>query len=87
MKLHTLFRGRSKSRLKPIMTDDLRKVQNYQDALKSSDKGSGKTWHYDIQAAAEDAVVWRKNSNSGQWTNYNSWHPPLVRNGSRGNRG
>lgn len=83
MKLYTLYRGRSKSKLKPIMTDKIEKVDNYHKALVKSDPGSGKTWHYDIQMAAPDAEVWRKHNNYGQWTNYNSSNPPKVKNGSR----
>lgn len=83
MKLFKLFRGRSKSNLKPIMIDDLKKVENYKEALVKSDPGSGKTWHYDIQPAMKDEVVWRKHNNYGQWTNYNCSNPPLVKNGSR----
>jgi hypothetical protein len=84
MQLYVLLRGRSKKRLKPIMIDSQDKCENYQKALQSSDKGSGKTWHYDMQVAPEGSTVWRKHNNYGQWTNYNSSNPPLVKNGSRG---
>jgi len=83
MKLYILYRGRSKSNLKPIMIDRIEKVDNYYKTLIKSDPGSGKTWHYDIQMAPSDAEVWRKNNNSNQWTNYNSSNPPKVKNGSR----
>jgi hypothetical protein len=79
MKLYTLLRGRSKNRLKPIMIDDLKKVQKYQRALQGSDKGSGKSWHYDIQPAEDGAIVWRKHNNYGKWTNYNVPVPAIVR--------
>ena len=81
MKLYTLLRGRAKSRLKPIMIDSRSKIENYRKALVASDPGSGKTWHYDIQDAPNDAAPWRKHNNYGQWTNYNNPRTPLVRNG------
>lgn len=85
MKLFTLFRGRAKNRLKPIMIDEEKKVLAYQKALQSSDKGGKcKTWWYDIKPCTDkDAKPWRKHNNYGQWTNYNSYNPPLVKNGSR----
>ena len=79
MQLYTLYRGRSKKRLKPVMTDDLKKVERYRNALQSSDPGSGKTWHYDIQPAEEGSTVWRKHNNYGQWTNYNDPGPTIVK--------
>lgn len=57
MQLFILLRGRSKSRLKPIMIDSKKKVENYHKALQSSDV---KTWHYDIQPAPEGSKVWRQ---------------------------
>ena len=83
MQYFTLLRGRSKDKLKPVMIDSLRKVENYRKSLEASDV---KTWHYDVQPAGKDCKPWRKSSSS-QWTNYNSPHVPLVRNGSTGNRG
>ena len=82
MKLYTLLRGRAKDRLKPVMIDSLPKVENYRKSLVASDPGSGKTWHYNVQAAPVGSSPWRKN-NSGPWTNYDSPNPPLVKNGSR----
>lgn len=79
MQLFILYRGRSKKRLKPVMIDSEKKCENYQKALQAS---AGKNDFYDIQAAPKGSTVWRK-SNSSQWTNYDSPHPPLVRNGSR----
>jgi len=65
------------------MIDEAKKVENYKKALESSDKGTGKTWHYSVTPAENDAKIWRKN-NSNKWTNYDSSNPPLTRNGSRG---
>jgi hypothetical protein len=81
MQLFILLRGRSKKRLKPVMIDSQKKCENYRQALQASDV---KTWHYDIQPAPAGSTVWRKHNNYGQWTNYNSSNPPLVKNGSRG---
>ncbi len=79
MKLYTLLRGKSKSRLKPVMIDSLRKVENYRDALINS----GHDDWFAINAAPPDAIVWRKHNNYGQWTNYGASNPPLAKNGSR----
>ena len=75
MKLFTLLRGHSKKRLKPVMIDSLHKVENYRDALQSSDT---KTFHYDVVEAAADAVVWRKSS-SNKWTGYNDPGPKKIK--------
>ena len=79
MKLYTLLRGNSKKRLKPVMIDCIRKVENYKKELIAS----GHDDWFDIQEAEKDAVVWRKHNNYGQWTNYNASNPPKVKNGSR----
>ena len=83
MQLYTLLRGHSKKRLKPIMIDELKKVENYRKALVSSDPGSGKTWHYDVIEAPHGSNPWRKHDNAGPWTNYNASYPPRGKNGSR----
>ena len=80
MQLYSLLRGNSKKRLKPVMIDQLKKVENYKKALIDS----GHDDWFDIQPADKDAVVWRKHNNYGKWTNYQSSNPPLVKNGSRG---
>lgn len=78
MQLYTLLRGRSKLRLKPIMIDELKKVDNYHKALIGSDKGCGKTWHYDILESEKDAKVWKKNT-TNKWTGYNDSGPLKVK--------
>jgi len=74
MHLFTLYRGRKKSKLKPVMTDSQRKCENYQKALKASDI---KSHFYDVQPADADASIWRKNT-STKWTNYNDDRPKKV---------
>ncbi len=56
MKLFTLLYGKAKSRMKPIMTDDRRKCENYMHA-----RGNVKGHHQIVEAEA-DASVWRKKS-------------------------
>lgn len=82
MQYFTLLRGRSKTRLKPVMIDELHKVVNRKRELQASDPTTGKTWHYDIVTADIHAKPWRLRAN-GKWKNYDSAKPPLVRNGSR----
>jgi len=55
--LYTLMYGKSKKRMKPIMTDVLHKCQNYRDARLHSTSG----WH-DIVPAEAGAVPWRQKS-------------------------
>ena len=64
MQYHILWRGRNKTNLKPVMIDEVKKVENYKKALESSDKGTGKTWHYSITPAEKDAKIWRKNNST-----------------------
>lgn len=82
MELFTLLRGRSKSRLKPVMVDEKHKIENRQRELQASDPTTGKTWHYDIVPAAADAQRWRLRGN-GTWKNYDLSNPPLVVRDSR----
>ena len=74
MKLYTLYRGKSKKKLRPVMTDSKRKCENYRHALK---KSAGKNDSYDLQPAEDGATVWRKNT-STKWTNYNVDQPQKV---------
>lgn len=60
MKLFTLFFGKSKKRMKAIMTDTRHKCENYRDA-RGARMGGG--WH-DIQPAKEGSVVWRQKSST-----------------------
>lgn len=55
--LFTLMHGKSKKRMKPIMTDQKHKCENYMDARKHTTVG----WH-EIVPAEKDAVVWRQKS-------------------------
>lgn len=60
--LYTLLFGKSKKRMKPIMTDVLHKCENYRkqrEATKGSDAARG--WH-DIVPAEAGAVPWRQKS-------------------------
>ncbi len=60
MKLYTLMYGRSKKRMKPIMTDSFEKCDAYKkkrEATKGSDCGRG--WH-DIVEAAAGADQWKQ---------------------------
>lgn len=56
--LFTLMYGKSKKRMKPIMTDVRHKCENYRDA-RGVRMGGG--WH-DIVPAEAGAVVWRQKS-------------------------
>lgn len=55
--LFTLMYGKSKKRMKPIMTDIRHKCENYRDARVHSTIG----WH-DIVPAEQGATVWRQKS-------------------------
>jgi hypothetical protein len=55
--LFTLMYGKSKKRMKPIMTDVRHKCENYMDARRHSTDG----WH-EIVPAANGAVVWKQKS-------------------------
>lgn len=60
--LYTLLFGLSKKRMKPIMIDDLHKVENYKrqrEATKGSKAGRG--WHA-IVPAEPNSNPWRKES-------------------------
>ena len=60
--LYTLLFGRSKKRMKPIMTDVLHKCENYKtqrEKTRGSDCSHG--WHSIIPAEA-GAVLWRQKS-------------------------
>jgi hypothetical protein len=77
MKLYMLFSGRSKKRMKHIMTDELHKVQTYRDAREAT-KTAHCRWH-DIKPAPHDAVPWRKvNSGTQMWKAYNFNGPQKV---------
>jgi hypothetical protein len=56
MKLHTLMFGRSKAKMKPIMTDSLHKVTNYRNARRQLQG------HHSIVDAHPGATVWRQQS-------------------------
>lgn len=57
MQLYTLFHGTAKSRMYPIMTDSLKKCQNYLKERAHTVKGFHK-----IEPAVKDATVWRRKS-------------------------
>lgn len=57
MKLHTLLYGTAKNRMYPIMTDSLKKCQNYQKERDHTTKGFHK-----IVPAEKGATAWRKKS-------------------------
>lgn len=60
--LHTLLFGKSKKRMKPIMTDVLHKVENYKkqrEATKGSKASVG--WHK-IVPAEVGSTVWKQKS-------------------------
>ena len=61
MQLYTLFAGKSKKRMWPIMTDELNKCENFRDQRIKS--GCSEKWH-EIKLAEKDASVWRKRSAS-----------------------
>lgn len=56
-KLFTLLYGKSKKKMKPIMTDIQSKCENYRDARKPNCKG-----FHDIVEAPEGSTVWRQKS-------------------------
>lgn len=60
--LYTLMFGTSKKRMKPIMTDEKRKVENYK-AQREATKGSkaARGWH-EIVPAQPNANPWRQKS-------------------------
>lgn len=53
--LYTLFYGKSKKRMYPIMIDTLTKCENYRDAREHTVRG----WH-DIRVADSEATTWRQ---------------------------
>lgn len=55
--LFTLLYGKSKKRMKPIMTDVRHKCENYRDARAHTTDG----WH-EIVPADPEATVWRQKS-------------------------
>ena len=57
MQLYTLLYGKSKKRMKPIMTDERHKCENYMKQREHTVKG----WHK-IEIAAPSEVVWRQKS-------------------------
>lgn len=57
MKLFTLFYGKSKKRMHPIMTDELHKCENYMKAREHSTSG----WHK-IEPAVAGEEIWRQKS-------------------------
>jgi len=57
MQLYTLYFGKSKKKMKPIMTDVKHKCENYKDAREHTVTG----WH-DIRLAEPNSVVWRQKS-------------------------
>ena len=56
MKLHILYYGKSKNKMKPIMIDSLKKCQNYE---KARNNVAG---FHKIEPAPADSKVWRKKS-------------------------
>ena len=77
MNLHTVMGGRSKKRMKAIMTDELHKCEAYVKARQASP--TVVQW-FEIVPAAPDAKIWRKkNSMSGYWKAYNSTATPRVK--------
>lgn len=62
MKLYTLLFGRSKKKMRPIMTDEKHKCERYMNARTSNngEKGCG-GWHKIVEAE-KDAEIWRKKS-------------------------
>ena len=68
MQLYTLMFGKSKKRMKPIITDALHKVENYRDARENNVEG----WH-DIIPAEIGATIWKQQTcsirGSGNKTN------------------
>ncbi len=59
MKLYTLLFGRSKKKMRPIMTDEKHKCENYQKAREHTVEG----WHKIVEAEP-GAEVWRKKSST-----------------------
>ncbi len=57
MQLFTLFYGKSKKRMHPIMVDERHKCENYRKAREHTVQG----WH-DIKPAEANAKIWRKGS-------------------------
>ncbi len=61
-KLYTLLFGKSKKKMKPIMTDVWNKVENYKSQReKTVGSKAAQGWH-SIVDAATDAVPWRHKS-------------------------
>lgn len=55
MDLHTLYYGKSKNRMKPIMTDSKKKCENYMNARSHSVKG-----FHEIKPAEVGSEIFRK---------------------------
>jgi hypothetical protein len=64
-----LYSGSSKSRMHHIATDELKKIENYQKALKASNKRNGnpKYRFFKIEPADVKEKVWRQDVR--QWPN------------------
>lgn len=62
--------GKSKDKMRPIMTDLEHKCHNYRKAREATRSVQG---HHAVVPAEEGAVVWRKNTTT-EWTGYNA--PP-----------
>ena len=69
MKLYTLLAGRSKKRMKPIMTDELHKVQNYMKAREKS--GCEELWHEIVPAETGAEIFKKVNPGTRYWKSYN----------------
>jgi hypothetical protein len=67
--LYHLLAGTSKKRLKPIMTDVLKKVENYKTALENSKCGQWATQyrHLEIVEAPDEADAWKKKKQGHPW--------------------
>ena len=75
MKLFTLYRGRSKNKLRPVMTDSKKKCENYRKALKAS---AIRGEFFDLKPAENGATIWRRDT-STKWTNYNASGPKKIK--------
>lgn len=76
--LYNLMAGCSKDKLKVVMTDKLKAVENYKEALERTKHRTTKLRHLAIEPAAPTADVNNKRRTNA-WTNYNKPGPARVR--------
>jgi len=80
MELFTLLAGKSKKRMRPIMTDAKHKCENFMEKRLGTTDCPEK--FYEIVPAAPDADQWKKKSSNRKtgWIGKNGWNPHTWNN-------